>query len=110
MGPIRAVPLTQPPSRGPARRGAGAAGVPGTEPPAVASAQGLEQLPAGRSAWLRTESRAAAAGTPAPAAPRSGTESAAEKRSVARRVVDENLLQTATRQRNRMSSSLNTYL
>lgn len=72
------------------------------------------QLP-GRSAWLRVESLAAAAETPSPAlaalaAPWSRTRSAAEKRSIAGRVVDENLLQTPTRQRNRMSSSLNTYL
>lgn len=48
--------------------------------------------------------------SPVLAALRSQTRSAREKRSIARSVVDENLLQTPTRQRNRMSSSLNTHL
>lgn len=66
----------------------------------------------GRSARLHMESWAAAAETSSRAlvAMQSWTKSAVEKCSIARRVVDENLLQTPTRQRNRMSSSLNTYL
>lgn len=76
---------------------------------------GLEQLPAREVSVAAYGELAAMAETPSPAlallaAPRSWTKSTIENCSIARRVVDENLLQTPTRQRNRMSSSLNTYL